>query len=141
MTVVTTMPPPPGWVDRTMIVHSAPHDPARAMAPNIVVGRDALIGGESFTEFCDRQSKVFRDSLPGFAEEEHESGQLNERTATRLIFTWTSGAGPLRQEAVFIDAGQGVVVNFTASAAEADFAAHRKLFYDQLALLKIDTAD
>ncbi|MGI4876215.1 MAG: DcrB-related protein [Janthinobacterium lividum] len=137
MTVTTTMPPPQGWVDKTMIVHSAPHDPAQALAPNIVVGRDALIEGEKFADFCSRQAAVFRENLPGYAEEERESGQLDGRTAMRLNFTWTSGAGPLRQEAVFIDAGEGVVVNFTSSAAADDFETYRKLFYDQLALLKI----
>ncbi|QYE34722.1 DUF1795 domain-containing protein [Polymorphobacter sp. PAMC 29334] len=140
MTVTTTMPPPPGWVDKTMIVHSAPHDATRALAPNIVVGRDALIDGETFAGFCDRQAAVFRDNLPGFAGDDRESGQLNERAAMRMTFNWTSGAGVLRQEVVFIDAGQGVVVNFTASAAEQDFEAHSDLFHRQLAALKIDTA-
>ncbi len=140
MTVVATLPPPPGWLDKTMVVHSAPPDADRALAPNIVVARDALLADESFAAYADRQARVFRDSLPRYTGDEPQSGRLGERAAVRLAFTWTSAAAPLRQEVVFIDAGEGVVVTFTASAAADDFETHRDLFNRQLAALRIDTS-
>jgi len=138
--ITTTLSPPDGWLDKTMIVHSAPHDPASAMAANIVVSRDALLPDESFAAYCDRQDGVFRENLPGYQHEDRRTGVLQERTATQIAFTWTSSAGRLRQQATFIDAGSGLVVGFTASAAAQDFEKHRDLFNRQLAALRIEGA-
>lgn len=136
--MTTTLSPPDGWIDKTMIVHSAPHDPASPMAANIVVSRDALLPDETFAAYCDRQDGVFRDNLPGYRHEDRRAGILQARAATQIAFTWTSSAGPLRQQATFIDAGGGVVVGFTASAAADDFEKHRDLFNRQLAALRIE---
>lgn len=138
--VVTSLSPPDGWTDKTMIIHSAPIETGQAMAANVVVARDALLTNESFVEFCDRQEHVFRDSLPAYDGDERQSGRIGDRIATRIAFTWKSGSGPLRQEVVFIDVGSGIVVTFTASAAADDFEAHREVFDRQLAALRIDIA-
>lgn len=139
--ITVALDPPSGWVDKTMIIHSAPTEPGRAMAPNTVVGRDALGEGETFASFCDRQKTVFADGLPQYHLKGERQGLLHGLLpATQLLFAWTSGAGELTQQASFIDVGNGVVVTFTASAAAADFAAHQDLFNEQLAKLRIETA-
>ena len=136
--VTVTVAPPPGWFDKTMIVHSAPTAPGSPTAANIVVTRDAMGVDEDFAAYCARQDKALRASLPGFAPEGARTGVLHERPAMQMLFTWTSAAGPLRQQATFIDAGARVVVSFTATAAADDFDAHRDVFNTQLAALVIE---
>ena len=135
--VTATIVPPQGWFDRTMIVHTAPLTEGQAMAANIVVARDGLPAEETFAAYCARQAKVFASSLPAFVAGEQRSGILHERNAVQMNFSWASSAGELRQQVSFIDAGEGVVVTFTASAASTDFDAHRDVFNAQLAALKI----
>lgn len=130
---------PGGWLDKTMTVYSAPPDPARAMAPNIVISRDHLPAGETFREYCNRQIEAFRTSLPGFARISEGHGQVHARDAFQVQLTWESAAGTLRQRVFFIDAGSGVIVNYAASAANEDFAEHEPQFERGLATLRIDS--
>ena len=130
--------PPPGWHDKTMIVHSAPPPGDGGLSPNIVVARDALPASETFADYCARQAKTFADNLPGYAAEDARAGAIDGRPAARYLFVWTSAAGPLRQQTNFIDAGAGVIVSYTATAAADDFAAHQDVFNAQLAALKIE---
>lgn len=129
--------PPEGWIDKTMIVYSAPDAPGRAMAPNIVVGRDALATGETFREYCNRQVDAFRTSLPHFHREDEGPGRVQDLDAFHIRFTWASGAGTLRQRVFFISAGSGVSVSFAATAAAEDFASHEAAFEAALASLQI----
>ena len=136
--VTVALAPPAGWHDKTMIIHSAPPPADGGPAPNIVVARDALPMGETFADYCARQAKTFADNLPAYTAEDERTGVIDGRPAARFLFVWTSGAGPLRQQATFVDAGAGVVVSFTATAAADDFAAHQDMFNTQLAQLKIE---
>lgn len=129
---------PGGWLDKTMTVYSAPPDPAREMAPNIVISRDHLAAGETFREYCNRQIEAFRGSLPQFVRESEGHGQVHARDAFQVQLTWTSAAGTLRQRVFFVDAGGGVIVNYAASAAAEDFAAHEPQFERGLATLRIE---
>lgn len=128
---------PAGWIDKTMIVYSAPADPTRAVAPNMVVARDALGGSETFREYCNRQIDGFRVTLPHFHREAEGPGQVHGYDAFQILFDWMSGAGVLRQRVFFVSAGQGVVVTFTATAAVDDFADQEGMFQQGLAGLTI----
>lgn len=128
---------PAAWIDKTMIVYAAPADPAKAIAPNMVVARDALGATETFREYCNRQIDGFRATLPQFHREDEGPGQVHGLDAFQILFHWTSGAGPLRQRVFFISAGQGVVVTFTATAGFDDFADHEGVFQQGLAGLTI----
>jgi hypothetical protein len=130
--------PPQGWHDKTMIVYSAPHEPGRAMAPNMVISRDALLEGESFREYCNRQIETFRSNLPQFNRESEGYGRSHERDAFQIQFTWRSAAGLLRQRVFFIATGTQVVVNYAVTAAADDFAAYEPAFERGLASLRID---
>lgn len=133
--------PPEDWIDKSMIVYSAPDQPGRAMAPNIVVGRDALGADETFREYCNRQVEAFRNSLPQFHREEESPGRVNEFDAFQIRFTWASGAGTLRQRVFFISAGSGCAVSFAATAGIDDFAEHEPAFDAALASLVITPRD
>jgi hypothetical protein len=127
---------PTDWVDKSMIVYTAPAEPG-ASAPNMVVSRDALLPGETFREYCNRQVDAFRQTLPRFAREDEGPGRVHDLDAFQILFTWTSGAGPLRQRVFFIAAGSGVVVTFAATAPADDFARHQGAFEQGLAGLRI----
>ena len=130
---------PPGWFDKSMTVYSAPPVAGRSMAPNIVISRDQLLPGETFREYCNRQIATFRTSLPGFTRETEGYGQVHARDAFQVQMTWSSAAGTLRQRVFFIDAGDGgLIVNFTASAADGDWAEQEPAFQRGLASLRID---
>ncbi len=128
---------PPGWIDKSMIVHAAPLAPGQAIAPTIVIGRDALGTAETFREYCNRQIDGFRATLPQFVRREEGPGRVHDLDAFRIDFTWMSGAGTLRQEVFFIAAPHGVVVTYTATAAAADFDEQAALFRQGLADLVI----
>lgn len=129
---------PDGWVDKTMIVYSAPPEPGRALQANMVVSRDALLAGETFREYCNRQIAGFRSTLPAFEREGEGPGRVHDHDAFQILFTWTSGAGKLRQRVFFIAAGGGVAVTFAATAAADEFAEHERAFERGLAGLRIE---
>ncbi|MBQ1542672.1 hypothetical protein C5708_04330 [Caulobacter sp. CCUG 60055] len=130
--------PPQGWFDKTMIVYSAPPEPGRAMSPNMVISRDALLEAETFREYCNRQIETFRSNLPNFQRESEGYGRSHERDAFQIQFTWRSAAGLLRQRVFFISAGPEVVVTYAVTAAADDFADHEQAFERGLASLRID---
>lgn len=131
---------PEGWVDKSMIIYSAPAQPGQPVAPNMLIARDALGEQESFREYCTRQIDGFRATLPQFHRESEGPGRVEERDAFQILFTWLSGAGTLRQRVFFISAGSGVVVTFTATAALDDYAAYEATFEKGLADLVIAPA-
>ena len=128
---------PAGWLDKSMTVYSAPPVANRAMSPNIVVSRDHLGPNETFREYCNRQYAAFRTSLPGFEREAESFGRVGERDAFQVQMIWESAAGTLRQRVFFVDASP-VIVNYAASAAADDWAAHEAMFMAGLAGLQID---
>lgn len=128
---------PEGWYDKTMIIYSAPAEPGRPVAPNMVIARDALGAGETFREYCNRQIDGFRATLPHFHREDEGPGRVHDRDAFQILLTWTSGAGVLRQRVFFISAGAGVVVTYTATAAAEDYHLHEPEFEQGLARLAI----
>lgn len=131
---------PAGWVDKTMIVHSAPLPPGQAIAANIVIARDALGASETFREYCNRQIEGFRAALPHFHRRQEGPGRVHDFDAFQIEFNWMSGAGLLRQRVFFIAAPEGVVVTFTATAADEDYDAHEPVFRQGLADLVIAPA-
>ena len=131
---------PEGWIDKTMVIYSAPPQPGQAIAANMLIARDALGAEETFREYCTRQIDGFRTTLPQFHRESEGPGRVEERDAFQILFTWMSGAGTLRQRVFFISAGSGVVVTFTATAALDDYAAHEAAFDQGLADLVIAPA-
>ncbi len=138
--VVVTAQPPAGWVDKTMIVYAAPSLPGQAMAPTIVVGRDALAERESFREFCNRQVSTFQAGLPEFHREYEGPGRVGQFDAFQIRFTWRGGAGLLRQRVFFIAADSGVIVTYAATASADDYDEHDAVFEQGLASLRIEPA-
>lgn len=128
---------PPGWIDKSMVVHAAPLAPGQAIAPTIVIARDALGAAETFREYCNRQIDGFRATLPQFDRRGEGPGRVHALDAFRIDFSWMSGAGALRQEVFFIAAPHGVVVTYTATAAAAEFDEQAAIFRQGLADLVI----
>lgn len=137
-TVKLAADPPEGWHDKTMIVYSAPPEPGRAMSPNMVISRDALLEGETFREYCNRQIETFRSNLPQFHRESEGYGRSHDRDAFQIQFTWRSAPGLLRQRVFFISTESQVVVTYAVTAAADDFAAYEPAFERGLASLRID---
>lgn len=126
--------PPEGWVDRSMVIHSAQPSPGRVV-PNIVIARENCEEDESFADFCLRQSELFRIKLPDFIVHTDLGGRIGNYPTNRIDFAWNSEAGAIRQQLSFINVGNGAVVVFTASAAAAEFDDQRAIFDAQLSAL------
>ncbi len=137
--IAVTLQCPAGWFDKTMLVYSAPAEAGRPAA-NIVVSRDAMGASETFREYCTRQVDAFRANLPQFHREDEGPGRVHGFDAFQILFSWRSAAGTLRQRVFFISAGSGVVVTYTSTATEAEFAEHEPAFQQGLANLHIGPA-
>lgn len=136
--VTVSCEPPSGWIDKTMIVYAASPATGQVMAPTIVIGRDALVVGESFREFCNRQVDTFRAGLPEFHREYEEPGRFGGRDAFQIGFSWRSAAGALRQRVFFIAVENGVIVTYAGTASADEFDTYAPLFEENLAALRIE---
>lgn len=128
---------PPGWVNKSMVIYAAPERLGRPVAPTIVVARDALGKSETFREYCNRQIDGFRAALPHFHRAHEGPVRVHERDAFQIEFSWASGGGQLRQRVFFIDAEDGVVVTYTATAADDEYHQHEPVFQQGLAGLSL----
>lgn len=127
---------PDGWFDRSMIIYAAKSK--GGFEANVVIARDALVGGESFDDYALRQRKTFKDNLPGCKILGTQEGDLNDYEAHEITFSWQSGTGKLRQRALFVSIGRNRMVTFAATAADDDFDSMVPQFDEILATLKIE---
>lgn len=119
---------PPAWIDRSMIVVSAPKPPPSGMAPNVVVTQEAydeemmaLAPPARFAEFVRRQTAQMEAKLPGMRSLAHEEGRRGERATAQVLVAWDSPQARLSQWVRFIERPPERVVIATATCAEGEF--------------------
>lgn len=132
---------PKDWYDRSMIVYACPEpDAATGLDANIVVGRDAIIEGETFPDYLTRQRDTLAMNCPDFALISERQGRVKEFEAGDLNYRWSTPQGAVRQRVVFLFV-RGGVVSFTATAAPADFEKREAVFNQALSDLSIMVQD
>ena len=119
---------PAGWVDRSMLVVSAPQPaPPSGVSPNLVVteeafGPDLLAypGEDRLREFVRRQLVEMQAKLPKPELIDRRLGVQGGRRFSDVLIGWDAPQARLRQWVRFIDRSEGAVIA-TATSAEREF--------------------
>ena len=130
---------PDDWADKTMIIYS--HVTAQSedgLAPNVVITRDAMGTGESFTDYVNRQLGVLQEQMPEFKLINRRKGKISAKTASDISCSWQSPLAKLQQRVVYISMGQGRIVCFVATARDDNFEDHISTFNEVLTSIGIE---
>jgi hypothetical protein len=122
---------PSDWLDRSLIVYSAPRDPTNPTPPNVIARRDPA--GESVTlrVHALREITLLAKKLPGFDLLETEDTHVSDMPAAFYRFGWQSPLGPLEQTITIVERGTGgqrTFTTFLTTARKTDAASARALF-------------
>lgn len=127
-----TMTGPPDWVDRSMLVLSAPAPDRSGVAPNMVVTKDTAspglptAGRARLQAILDEQVARMRDGLANLREEARRIDE-QARSADVLVH-WNSGQTAITQWVSFIDRGGDALTVVTATAGRDTWKDHEPTF-------------
>jgi hypothetical protein len=119
---------PDDWIERSMIVWSAPSMPGRPVAPNVVIAYDKPRTGENLGGYVNRQLAELSAKAQKFQLDLHRPVKLAGRPAVETIFRWESGGSVLKQRQLFSLLSGERVVCIAGLAAGEDFAAVEPAF-------------
>jgi hypothetical protein len=124
---------PTEWVDRSVIVYSAPPDPVDPTAPrpNIAVRRDLIVDSRTLQVHALREMTALAKALPGFELLETAETQVGGIPALSYRFGWRSPVGPLEQTFTLVEtrgAGKRTFTSVLTTARKADAPGARTLF-------------
>lgn len=122
---------PDGWVNRTIVVWSAPAG-AAAVPPNVVVAFDTPKPGEALGAYVTRQLAELQRTAKGFELDTKRDTTLGGRPAVELVFRWAGGPSGMQQRQVFAMVPDGRVASVANTASAADFAAADATFAEIL---------
>jgi hypothetical protein len=112
---------PEGWINRSMIVWSAPPQPGQAATPNVLVAYDALAEGEDLSHYVGRQLKELMSKGSNFHLDLRRDTVLDSQPAVELVFEWDTSSARLKQRQIYSLLADGRVMTFVNTAAAADF--------------------
>jgi hypothetical protein len=95
------------WQDRSVNV-LIPQDTSSKGA-NLVIARDSIPTGLTFTEYLQQQKKTFEKQLPDFRMHLDAAGAVGPRPAHNFEFTWTNQGKAMRQLMTVIRCGEEVL--------------------------------
>lgn len=127
-----TMTCPPDWVDRSMLVLSAPAADRTGVAANMVVTKDTAspglppAGPARLQALLDEQVARMRDSLANLREEGRRIDE--EARSAEVLVHWISGQAAITQWVSFIDRGGDVLTVITATAGRDSWKDHEPTF-------------
>lgn len=122
---------PADWVDRSIVVWSAPAD-AAAVPPNFVIAYDRPHDGEGLGEYVTRQIGELGRTADGFQLDVRRDLPFGGRPAVEVTFRWAAGPGTMQQRQIFSILPDGRVASIASTAAAADFAAADATFLEIL---------
>jgi hypothetical protein len=119
---------PDGWMDKSVIILSAPPRADRAFPPSFVVTRCALNEGETVEAYADRALYECAQQFDGFELIERPHVRIANRTARSILYRWQSPRGSVTQHQVYVGGKDGTVLCLTASALTTLYERERALF-------------
>jgi hypothetical protein len=122
---------PADWVDRTVIVRSAPPGSA-AVPPNIVIAHDKMQLGEDLGSYVNRQTNDLARTAKDFQLVLRRDVAFAGRDAVELVFTWGAGPGTMKQRQIYGTLDGGRVVSIATTALAADFDGYEPVFNQML---------
>jgi hypothetical protein len=118
---------PSDWVDRTVIVRSAPPG-STAVPPNFVIAHDKMQIGENLGGYVNRQTSDLMRTAKDFQLELRRDIFLAGRDAAELLFTWGAGPGTMKQRQVYCMLDGGRVISVATTALASTFDDHEPVF-------------
>jgi hypothetical protein len=118
---------PADWVDRTVVVWSAPASAAE-VPPNVVVAYDRPGPGEDLRAYATRQVTDLARSAQQFRLDLRRDVAFAGRPAIEVVFEWVAPPGVMRQRQLFSLLPDGRVTSVASTARAADFAAAEETF-------------
>lgn len=112
---------PQGWIDRTVVVWSAPPS-SSPVPPNFAVAYDRPKPDEALPEYAERQIADLARAAQGFELELRREIVFAGRPAVEVIFRWGAAPGVMQQRQVYCALPDGRVVSVASTARAADFA-------------------
>lgn len=112
------------WVDRSMVMYTAPDQPGRQTTPTFIVTRDVPREGESIQTFADRHLLTIADKFPEFELMGSGNRTIGEGKypAVFLRFRWRMPVGIVEQSLIFAEsqgaAGREIRIFNTSALAE-----------------------
>src|ERR1700733_11477878 len=124
---------PADWLDRSVLVYSAPRDPKNPTAapPNVVVRRDPAVSATALRVHAVREITLLAKKLRSFELLETEDTHVSDEPAVTYRFCWDSPLGPLEQTITIVERGRVPRRTFTTfvSAARKAGAASARAFF------------
>ena len=122
---------PADWVDRSIVVYSAPAGSA-AVPPNFVVAYDRPATGETLGTYATRQVAELTRTAQQFQLDLRRDTTFAGRAAVELVFRWAAGPGTMQQRQLFSLLADGRVASVACTAAADDFPLADEAFGDIL---------
>jgi hypothetical protein len=106
------------WQDRTVNMLAANHLPAKGA--NLVVTREPLPEGVSFTDYLANQKSVLAKELPGFRLLTDNTDSINEKAAHFLEVAWDNQGVAMRQMILVFDNNRKILTITASMPGEPD---------------------
>ncbi|MDE2596467.1 MAG: DcrB-related protein [Sphingomonadales bacterium] len=124
---------PPGWIDRSMTIMSAPGADQSGVAANMVVTRDRMPGDlphshpQRMHALLDRQVLEMRRNMAEFRELWRKVDA--EHPVAEIMVQWRTPQAPVAQWITFADLGRDDMMIATATAGRDTFGDHEATFH------------
>lgn len=118
---------PDDWVDRTVVVWSAPATAAE-VPPNVVVAYDRPRSGEDLRAYATRQVADLARTAQQFRLDLRRDVTFAGRPAVEVVFEWMAPPGVMRQRQLFSLLSDGRVTSVASTARASDFAVAEATF-------------
>lgn len=136
-----TMASPPGWVDKSMLILSAPGPAASGVTANMVVTRDVMPAGlpdglpQRMNALLDKQAVEMRERMARFQERWRNVDA--HHPVAEILIDWAAPQGAVAQWVTFADLGEGALMVATATCGAAEFDDHAPTFRQMLQSLSL----
>ena len=136
---------PADWLDRSVLVYSAPRDPKNPTAapPNVVVRRDPAADGTTLRVHAALEITLLAKKLRSFELRETEDTRVSEWPAVSYRFCWQSPLGPLEQTITIVESGREnrrTFTTFLTTARTADAPSASAFFRTILQSVRFDAS-
>jgi hypothetical protein len=136
-----TMASPPGWVDKSMLILSAPGPARSGITANMVVTRDVVPPGLPDARplrmhaLLDKQTAEMRERMARF--QERWRNVDDHHPVAEILIDWQAPQGAVAQWVTFADLGDGALMVATATCGRDEFDDHAPIFRQMLQSLSL----
>ena len=133
---------PNGWIDKSMLIMSAPGPGAHGVTANLVVTQDSMPAGlpaagqQRYDALIDLHYNQMRDQLTRCKALERIASPDQNPPFGEISVEWVAPQGPLGQWVRWIEAGDNRMLVATGTAGRDDLEAHVPIFRKMIKTLR-----